>query len=597
MNKRAPAPAPAGGDEYAAGNFIRTQIDQDLAAGHFTQRRWPGQPGAAADKLAAEPDPAPIRTRFPPEPNGFLHIGHAKSICLNFGLAEDYGGRCHLRFDDTNPEKEDQVFVDAIYDAVRWLGYRWDAGAENNGYFASDYFPTLYAFAEALVEAGHAYVDSQSADEMRARRGTLTEPGTESPYRSRPPAESLALLREMRDGKHPDGSHILRARIDMAAPNMNMRDPALYRIRRAVHHRTGDRWCVYPMYDYAHPIEDALENITHSLCTLEFQDHRPLYDWLLERLAELNLLNRPLPRQIEFARLNLEYTVMSKRRLATLVADGHVQGWDDPRLPTIAGLRRRGYTPGAIRLFCDRIGVTRSDTWIEHSALEQALRDDLDASAPRAVAVLAPLRLELSNWPADSVEACEAPVHPRDPARGTRRFNLTRELWIEADDFTETPPKGYFRLFPGNRVRLRYGFVIECTGCEKDAEGRVVKVLANVLPDSKSGTPGADNYKVKGNIHWVSATEGRAAQVRLYERLFLQPNPGAGDRDWLSDLNPDSLQSIQAFVEPGIPADASQPMQFERHGYFVFDDTDGSADQLVFNRAVTLKDSFKAGGR
>ncbi|MEZ5657653.1 MAG: glutamine--tRNA ligase/YqeY domain fusion protein [Burkholderiaceae bacterium] len=591
MSKRANTPAPAEAVE-SAGHFIRAQIDQDLENDRFGARRWGGRPSAAAGKRSAPIDPAPIRTRFPPEPNGFLHIGHAKSICLNFGLAQDYGGRCHLRFDDTNPEKEDQAFVDAIYDAVRWLGFQWDADGEDNGYFASDYFETLFAFAEALVQAGHAYVDSQPAEDMRALRGTLTEPGTNSPFRDRSAAESLGLLREMRDGVHAEGSHVLRARIDMASPNMNMRDPVLYRIRRASHHRTGDRWCVYPMYDYAHPIEDALENITHSLCTLEFQDHRPLYDWLLERLAELGLLMRPLPRQIEFARLNLEYTVMSKRRLAALVADGHVDGWDDPRLPTIAGLRRRGYTPSAIRLFCDRIGVTKADTWIEHSALEQALRDDLDASAARAVAVLDPLTLELTNWPADVRESCEAPVHPRHPELGKRQFNLTRTLWIEADDFTETPPKGYFRLFPGNRVRLRYGVVIECTGCEKDTQGRITKVLAEVLPDSKSGTPGADNYKVKGNIHWVSADEARPAQVRLYEPLFVAAHPGAGERDWLDELNPDSCRMQQAFVEPSIAARAGQPLQFERHGYFVLD-PGSTAEQLVFNRAVTLKDSFK----
>lgn len=584
--------------DVSGGNFIRTQIDQDLADGRFAGRRWSGRPEAGAARDAAPTDPAPIRTRFPPEPNGFLHIGHAKSICLNFGLAEDYGGRCHLRFDDTNPERENQVFVDAIIDAVRWLGYRWDAGDEDNLYFASDYFDTLYSFAESLIEAGHAYVDSLSADEIRRTRGTLTEPGTDSPHRGRTPAESLALFREMRDGAHPDGSHVLRARIDMASPNLNLRDPVLYRIRRATHHRTGNRWCVYPMYDYAHPLEDALENITHSLCTLEFQDHRPLYDWLLERLAEMGRLARPLPRQIEFARLNLEYTVMSKRRLATLVNDGHVDGWDDPRLPTIAGLRRRGYTPGAIRLFCERIGVAKADTWIEHAALEQALRDDLDEAADRAVAVLDPLRLELTNWPADAVEPCEAPVHPRDPARGTRRFSLTRELWIEAGDFVEAPPKGYFRLYPGNRVRLRYGFVIECTGCEKDAAGNVTRVLAQVLPDSKSGTPGADQYKVKGNIHWVSASQSRPAEVRLYERLFTEPHPGSGDADFIAALDPDSLRTVQARVESGVRFDPARPVQFERHGYFVADLRDCTEDRLVFNRAVTLKDSFKPkGGR
>ena len=587
--------------EAVAGNFIRARIESDLAEGRYAARRWSGAPAVAAAHAAGQPDPARIRTRFPPEPNGYLHIGHAKSICLNFGVAADFGGHCHLRFDDTNPERENQAFVDAIIDIVRWLGFSWEHGGESNLYFASDYFEHFYRFAEYLVESGHAYVDSQDADAMRANRGTLTEGGRDSPFRDRSVAENLALLREMRAGKHDDGAHVLRARIDMASPNINLRDPVLYRIRRAHHHRTGDAWCIYPMYDFAHPLEDALENITHSLCTLEFEDHRPIYDWLLERLAEGGFFTRPLPQQIEFARLNLEYTVMSKRRLQLLVAEGHVDGWDDPRLPTLAGLRRRGYTPESIRLFCDRIGVSKADNWIDWAVLEQSLRDDLDARAPRAIAVLDPLALELEDWPADKVEMCAAPVHPRDPSRGMRAIPFTRDLWIEREDFAIDPPKGYFRLFPGNRVRLRYGYVIECTGHDIDAAGRVIKVRARVLPDSRSGTPGADNYKVKGNIHWLAASgphAAAAARVRLFDRLFTDPQPGSGGRDFLASLNPASLRTIDAFVESGALESADGlPLQFERHGYFVADSHDHRKDAPVFNRAVTLKDSWGGRGR
>ncbi len=584
-----------------ASHFIRTQIDNDLARGIPGPRGWAGEPGVADRHARAEPDPAAIRTRFPPEPNGYLHIGHAKAICLNFGIAQDYGGRCHLRFDDTNPLREDQRYVDAIIDTVRWLGYSWDHGAESNLYYASDYFEQFYAFAQYLIGAGHAYVDSQDAESTRKNRGTLTEPGRDSPYRNRSVEENLTLFREMREGRHPEGSHVLRARIDMASPNMNMRDPVCYRILNSAHHRTGDRWHVYPMYDYAHPIEDALERITHSLCSLEFQDHRPLYDWLLERLAEGGFFAHPLPRQIEFARLNLEYTVTSKRKVQALVTEGHVDGWDDPRLPTLAGLRRRGYTPEAIRLFCDRIGVSKADSWIEHSHLEQALRDDLDSRAARAIAVLDPLLLELSNWQADQVEFCEAPVHPHQPERGTRRLPLTRQLWIEREDFQAEPEKKFFRLYPGNRVRLRYGFVIECTGFETGADGRISKVLAQVLPDSRSGTPGADNYKVKGTVHWLAASAPHAAisaEFRLYERLFLDTQPDGGGKDYLSSLNPDSVRAIRGHVEQSA---LSQPgglaMQFERHGYFVADSLAHSASTPVFNRAVTLKDSWAGGGR
>jgi len=533
-----------------------------------------------------------LRTRFPPEPNGYLHIGHAKSICLNFGLALDYGGRCNMRFDDTNPVKEDQEYVDSILDSVRWLGFDWVSPDETNLYYASDYFETFYQCAEHLIAAGHAYVDSQSADEIRQGRGTLTEPGTDSVWRNRPANESLSLLREMRAGKHPEGAHVLRARIDMRSPNLNLRDPILYRVRFAHHHRTGDAWCLYPMYDFAHPISDALEHITHSLCTLEFEDHRPLYDWLLERLAEGGLLTRPLPRQIEFARLNLAHTVTSKRKLQELVKSGTVDGWDDPRMPTLVGLRRRGFTPASIRLFCERIGVSKAHQWVEPAVLDQALRDDLDDKAARATAVLDPLKLELVNWPAKTEEPCTAPIHPHHPERGLRHFALTRELWIERDDFAIVPPKGFFRLYAGNRVRLRYGVVIECTGHETDAQGLVTRVLATVLPDSKSGTPGADQYKVKGNIHWVSATQGIEAEVRMYDRLFTDPNPDSGGKNYLDSLNPSAKRVLRAFVEPSLgQAQAEDRFQFERHGYFVADRIDHRADRPVFNLAVTLKDS------
>jgi len=576
-------------------NFIRAQIEADLASGAYATPRIPPAQGVRQERTedARALDAARIRTRFPPEPNGYLHIGHAKSICLNFGLARDYGGRCHMRFDDTNPVKEDQEYVDSILDAVRWLGFSWSDEREDNLYFASDYFETLYRIAEYLVEAGHAYVDSQTAEEMRAGRGTLTEPGRDSPFRNRPADESLRLLRAMRAGTHPEGSHVLRARIDMASPNMNLRDPALYRIRFAEHHRTGTQWCIYPMYDYAHPLSDAIEHITHSICTLEFEAHRPLYDWLLERAAEGGFFDRPLPKQIEFARLNLSYTITSKRKLQELVQTGRVDGWDDPRMPTIVGLRRRGYTPESIQLFCERIGVSKADSWIDMGVLEQALRDDLEGKAARATAVLDPVRLVITNFPQGHAEPCSAPVHPQHPELGQRSFPLTRELWIEREDFAETPPKGFFRLFPGNRVRLRYGFVIQCTGCEKDDAGNVTAVLAEYFPDSKSGTPGADTYKVKGNIHWVSVDHALTAEVRLYDRLFTEAQPDGGGRDYLSSLNPDARRVITARLEPGLrDASADQRFQFERHGYFVADRIDSKPGAPVFNRSVTLKDSW-----
>ncbi len=575
-------------------NFLRQIIESDLAAGRLDGRRYAGVPGDARALAEAPFDAARIRTRFPPEPNGYLHIGHAKSICLNFGLARDYGGVCHLRLDDTNPEKEDDEYVQAIRDAVRWLGFDWVVDGVSHEYFASDYFDVMYRAACALIEAGLAYVDEQSADEMRRHRGTLTEPGVDSPWRQRPAADSLARFAEMRDGRHAEGSMVLRAKIDMASPNINLRDPAIYRIKFAEHHRTGTRWCIYPMYTFAHPIEDALERITHSICTLEFEDQRPFYDWLLGHLAELGLLAPPLPHQYEFARLNLTQVVTSKRRLAQLVADGHVAGWDDPRLPTLAGLRRRGYSAGALRLFAERIGVSKSDAWIDYATLEGALRDDLEPQAARAMAVLDPLKLVLVNWDevigAGRLDDCSAPVHPHQPERGRRHFQLGPDLWIERGDYAEQPPKGFFRLFPGNRVRLKYGHVIECLGAEHDAEGRVVEVRARLVPDTKSGTPGADAVKVKGVITWVGAADAVAAEIRLYDALFSAEQPGAGGADFIAELNADSLRVVQGWVEPDAArAPAGTHFQFERHGYFVTDAADHGARRVVFNRTTTLR--------
>lgn len=560
-------------------NFLRAIIDADQAAGTYRRPELPS-----------------VITRFPPEPNGYLHIGHAKSICLNFGLARDYAGRCHLRFDDTNPEKEDQEYVDTIIDSVRWLGFDWRSEQQEHLYYASDYFDQLYAMAEYLIEAGHAYVDSQSAEEMAANRGNFAEVGKDSPFRHRPAAQSLDLFRRMKAGEFADGTHIVRAKISehaMASPNMNLRDPAIYRIRHAHHHRTGDQWCIYPMYDYTHPLSDALEQITHSICTLEFQDHRPFYDWVIQRCAEGGFFQNPVPHQHEFARLNLTYVVTSKRKLRQLVENGTVSGWDDPRMPTIVGIRRRGYTPEAIQLFCERIGVTRSDGWIDYSTLEGCLRDDLDPKAARTVAVLRPLKLVIDNFPEHEHIACTAPVHPHHPERGSRSFMISKECWIEADDFMETPSKGYFRLFPGNKVRMRYGYVVECTGCEKDAEGHVIAVHCNYFPDSKSGSEGSATYKVKGNIHWVSAAHAVEAQVRLYDRLFTDANPDAGGKDFMTLLNPNALETVTAYLEAGTEtAMPDDKFQFERHGYFVADRVDSQPGKPVFNRVTTLKDSW-----
>jgi glutaminyl-tRNA synthetase len=584
-----------------ASNFLRQIIAEDLRTHKYGGR---------------------VVTRFPPEPNGYLHIGHAKSICLNFGLAAENGGTCHLRFDDTNPVKEDVEFTDSIMAAVKWLGFDWGPHL----YHASDYFDRLYEFARHLIKAGLAYVDSSTPEEVRRLRGTLTEPGQPGPYRDRPVEENLDLFRRMKEGEFPDGAHVLRLKIDLASPNMNLRDPAIYRIRHITHHRTGDKWCVYPLYDYTHCISDALERITHSICTLEFQDHRPLYDWVIERLAEAGLLQRPLPQQYEFARLNLTYTVMSKRKLIELVEGNYVDGWDDPRMPTLVGLRRRGYTPESIRLFAERIGVSKAHQWIDISVLETCLREDLNERAERRTAVLDPLKLIIDNYPADSEEECFAPNHPQKPELGRRSLPFSRELWIERDDYSERPPKGYFRLSPGAEVRLRYGYIVRCVGAEKDAAGNVVAVHCTYDAATRSGTPGAESRKVKGNIHWLSVPHAKQVEVRLYDRLFVVPQPGrareaaevagvAGatrssapidedvefdeptERNYLDDLNPQGKRVISAYVEPALVlAEPESRYQFERHGYFVADMRESRPGRPVFNRAVTLRDSWGKSG-
>ncbi|MBL8389467.1 MAG: glutamine--tRNA ligase/YqeY domain fusion protein [Hydrogenophaga sp.] len=604
------APAAADGEEHKVSNFLRQIIEKDLEQGTYASRQWGGGPGDAAFHDAGQPDPAKIRTRFPPEPNGYLHVGHAKSICLNFGLARDYGGVCHMRFDDTNPEKEEKEYVDSILDAVQWLGFNWQSSfngkTEDHLYYASNYFDFMYRAAEHLITAGHAYVDEQTAEEMRVNRGDFGKPGVDSPFRSRSPEENLARFREMRDGKLADGAAVLRAKISMQSPNINMRDPAIYRIRRATHHNTGDAWCIYPMYTFAHPIEDALEQITHSICTLEFEDQRPFYDWLMERLCEGGLLKAPPPRQYEFARLNLTYVITSKRKLAQLVNEKKVSGWDDPRMPTIVGLRRRGYTPEAIQLFAERIGVTKSDSWIDYSTLDGCLREDLENKAHRGMAVLDPVKLVLTNWAevfgSDGyTEDCTQPALPHSAiGEGQtpppdRVFKIGKEVWIEREDFEEVPPKGYKRLFPGNVVRLKGGYVIECTGVgAKDADGKVTEVHAKVIAGTKSGTPGADSVKAKAAITWVGAASGVSAEVRLYDRLFTDPQPDAGGKNFLDALNPDSLKVVTAYVEPSLAAaKPDQKFQFERHGYFVADRTDhGVGGKVVFNRVTGLKDSW-----
>ncbi len=542
-------------------NFIRQIVEQDLASGKHAR----------------------IHTRFPPEPNGYLHIGHAKSIVLNFGLAEDYRGQCNLRFDDTNPHKENVEFVEAIQADVRWLGYDWG----ERTYFASDYFQQLHDFAVDLIRQGLAYVCDLDAEQTRAYRGTLTEPGQDSPYRNRGIAENLDLFARMRAGEFPDGARTLRARIDMAAPNINLRDPVLYRIKHGVtHHQTGSEWCLYPMYDYTHPISDALEGITHSLCTLEFEDHRPLYDWVIDHL------DLPCkPRQIEFSRLNLEFTVMSKRLLTQLVSEGHVEGWDDPRLPTLAGLRRRGYTPAAIRAFCDRIGITKADNRVEMSLLENTVREDLDATCERRLAVLHPLKLVIADYPADQEEVITLANHPKDEGRGSRTLNFGRELYIDRADFAEDPPKGFKRLVPGGEVRLRGAYVIRCDQVIRDDQGEVIELRCSHDPATLGRNP--EGRKVKGVIHWVPAHQAVSAEVRLYDRLFSVPNPGAGGGQFLADLNPDSLRTLTGcLLEPALAAARpGERFQFEREGYFVVD-RDSRPERPIFNRTVGLRDTW-----
>lgn len=674
-------------------NFIRNIIDDDLARGANLPRYWCGHPAPYSEQLEkGEPDIARIRTRFPPEPNGYLHIGHAKSICLNFGLARDYHGACHMRFDDTNPVKEDQEYVDGIKDSVRWLGFDWKFGNETNLYFASSYFEHMFAFAEHLIRTGYAYVDEQTADEMRENRGTLKEPGKNSPYRDRSPEENLTRFHEMRDGKHPEGSMVLRAKIDMASPNMNLRDPAIYRIRFAEHHATGNKWCVYPMYTFAHPIEDSLENITHSICTLEFEDQRAFYNWALERI--IPLLRRPqyeealgilqrmasgeddramafvklalenraklgaslpeasvsrlmegwaenfptdindasvtqffaellrfpenftplmqaaldvvrpnfflLSHQYEFNRLNLSYVVVSKRKLIQLVQDKHVDGWDDPRMPTIVGLRRRGFTPKSLQNFAERCGVSKvSGGWIDYSVLEQCLREDLEERAARRVAVLRPLKLIIDNYPEGQSETLEANNHPQHPEMGVREITFSRELWIEESDFAELPPKGFRRLTvpadgtPAKPVRLRYGFVIVPTSFDKDESGKVVAVHANYLPETRSGTEGSMSVKTKATIHWLDAKTAVPAEIRVYDRLFNVPHPDEGEGNFLDRLTPNSKTVLSSFVEPAAAkAERDDKFQFERNGYFVADREDHTAEKPVFNLAVGLKDSW-----
>jgi glutaminyl-tRNA synthetase len=544
-------------------DFIREIIVSDRAAGRHGGR---------------------VHTRFPPEPNGYLHIGHAKAICLNFGVAQEFAGWCNLRMDDTNPTKEDIEYVESIANDVRWLGFDWHDGV----LFAADYFEQMYAYAEQLIQMGKAYVDDLTADEIRVYRGTLTEPGTEGPYRNRSVAENLDLFRRMRAGEFPDGSRVLRAKIDMASPNINMRDPTLYRIRHASHHRTGDTWRIYPMYDYAHPIEDAIEDITHSLCTLEFEDHRPFYDWVIETLQTPSR-----PQQIEFARLNLTYTVMSKRKLLQLVEEKRVSGWDDPRMPTISGLRRRGYTPEAIRDFCDRIGVAKKENVIDVALLEHCVREDLNRRAPRAMAVLKPLKIVLENYPDGLVEEMDVVNNPEDPSAGTRKVPFSRVLYIEHDDFREDPPKKFFRLAPGREVRLRNAYLITCREVVKDpATGEIVELRCTYDPATRGGDA-PDGRKVKATLHWVSAAHAIDGEIRLYDRLFSVADPSADDDgDWKKFLNPDSLQVLTACkLEPSLATTAATRYQFERLGYFAVD-PDAKPGAPVFNRTVTLKDSW-----
>ncbi|MDD2853245.1 MAG: glutamine--tRNA ligase/YqeY domain fusion protein [Desulfuromonadaceae bacterium] len=546
-------------------NFLRTIIDEDLKSGKH----------------------AGIVTRFPPEPNGYLHIGHAKSICINFGLARDFGGRCHLRFDDTNPAKEEQEYIDSIKESVRWLGFDWG----KHLYYASDNFDQLYQWAVYLIEQGKAYVEDLNAEQIRAYRGTLTEPGTESPFRSRPVAENSDLFRRMKDGEFPDGTRVLRAKIDMASPNMNLRDPVLYRIIHTPHPHVGDTWKIYPMYDFAHGQTDAIEGITHSICTLEFESHKPLYEWFLD-----NLPVPARPRQYEFARLNLTYTVMSKRKLQELVRLGIVSGWDDPRLPTLEGLRRRGYPSAAVRSFCEQIGVGRSDSWIDVSILEECVRTHLNETAPRAMAVLRPIKLVIDNYPVGQTEEFTAANHPQRPEMGSRSILFSREIWIDADDFMEVPSKGFHRLTIGGEVKLRSGYIVTCLSVVKDGDGEIIELHGEYDPASREGIHTADGRKVKGVIHWVSAENAVNAEVRLFDRLFSDPNPDRGGIDYKQFLNPDSVQILTDCRLEASLADAVDETryQFERQGYFCLDPKDAGSGTLVFNRIVTLRDTWAA---
>ena len=554
------------GDAAGSGgakDFIRQIIEEDLAAGRHET----------------------VVTRFPPEPNGYLHIGHAKSICLNFGVAEEYGGRCHLRMDDTNPIREEEEYVEAIQRDVRWLGFDWG----EHYYHAADYFEQLCEYAVMLIRKGLAYVDSQSQDEIRAQRGTPTEPGVESPYRDRPVQENLDLFERMRAGEFPDGAHVLRAKIDMAHPNILMRDPVLYRIRHAAHHRTGDAWCIYPMYDFTHCLSDAIERVTHSLCTLEFENNRAIYDWVLD-----NLPVPARPRQIEFARLNLTYTVLSKRKLMRLVEEGHVAGWDDPRMPTLCGLRRRGYPPGAIRAFCDRVGVAKRNSIVDVGLLEHAVREELNRTCQRVMAVLDPLKVVIENYPEDLVEEFDCVNNPEDPAAGTRRVPFSRELWIEREDFRENPPRKFFRLAPGREVRLRYAYLVTCREVVRDDAGRVVELRCTYDPATRGGDA-PDGRKVRGTLHWVSARHAVEADVRLYDRLFSVAHPEEDrERDFVELLNPDSLRVVERCkVEPMLAAaKPGERYQFERKGYFCVDPDTTPASRPIFNRTVTLRDSW-----
>ncbi|MCJ7522959.1 MAG: glutamine--tRNA ligase/YqeY domain fusion protein [Dehalococcoidia bacterium] len=551
-------------ESTAPSDFIRTIINEDLKTNKYQGR---------------------VHTRFPPEPNGYLHIGHAKSICLNFGIAAEYGGLCNLRFDDTNPTKEEEEYVESIEEDVRWLGFDW----EDRLFYASDYFDQMYDYAVQLIKAGKAYVDDLSADVVREYRGTFIDPGKESPHRSRSVEENLDLFDRMRAGEFENGSRVLRAKIDMASPNLNLRDPAMYRILHAEHHRTGSRWCIYPMYDWAHGLEDSIEGITHSICTLEFEAHRPLYDWFLDELGVYH------PQQIEFARLNLTYTVMSKRKLLQLVEQGHVSGWDDPRLPTVSGLRRRGYTPESIRNFCERIGVAKTDSTIDIALLEHCIREDLNKRAPRVMAVLRPLRVVIDNYPEDQTEEVDAVNNPEDPDMGTRKVPFSRVLYIERDDFREDPPPKFFRLAPGREVRLRYAYFITCVGVVKDEHtGEVVELRCTYDPASRGGNS-PDGRKVKGTIHWVSTAHALEVEVRLYDRLFTAEDPGEvrDGAGFESVLNPDSQEIVTGYIEPSLAGAApGSRYQFERLGYFCVDSKDSSAERMVFNRTVTLRDSW-----